>query len=117
MKADPALKYRTLKGELVRSLSEKYIADFLYCYDVKYVYEKPLVLDDEEIKPDFYLPSYDTYVEFWGLLEDSNYFHSFKWKVEKYNTHKIRFIALQSEDLPVLERNFEAKLKIALRGI
>ena len=114
MKADPILKYRTLKGELVRSLSEKYIADFLYTNAVKYEYERLIVLDGEHLRPDFYLPEYNIYIEFWGMLEDSHYFHSFKWKVEKYKAHKIRFIALQREDLPVLEKNFETKLKTAL---
>jgi hypothetical protein len=114
MKTDASLKYRTLKGELVRSLSEKFVADFFYSNGIKYEYERPLVLDGEKIKPDFYLPTYNTYVEFWGLLEDSNYFNAFKWKVEKYNSHKIRFIPLRLEDLPVLEKNFETKLKTVL---
>ena len=107
-------RYQTLRGEFVKSLSEKYIADFLYLHQVQYEYEHPLFLDGQMIKPDFYLPSYDTYIEFWGILEDPNYYHSFKWKVEKYKAHNIRFIALQLEDLPALEKNFEIKLKTAL---
>lgn len=38
IKAERALK--TLKGEFVRSIDERYIADFLYIHDIEYQYEK-----------------------------------------------------------------------------
>ena len=85
MKAD--LKYPTLQGELVRSLSEKYIADFLFTHGMKYEYEHPLFLDGRSIRPDFYLPAYNTYIEFWGMLEEPEYFNSSgRWQ----NTTLIR---------------------------
>ncbi len=103
-------------GELVRSLSEKTIADYLFTHKVEYVYEKHIKLDGKEIKPDFYLPVYDLYIEFWGMLERPDYFETFKWKVDMYHKHHINFIALNPEDLPNLEERFGPKLRIAIRN-
>jgi hypothetical protein len=114
--ANPTPRYPTLKGELVRSLSEKYVADFFFTHRVAYEYEKNIFLDGKEMKPDFYLPTYDLYVEFWGMLERSSYFDSFKWKVEMYNKHRINFIALNLEDLPDLTKRFEIKLQYAIKN-
>jgi hypothetical protein len=112
--ANPTPRFKTLKGEMVRSLSEKFIADFLFTHNVIYEYEKHLKLDQWELKPDFYLPTYNIYVEFWGMLNDQNYFQNFQSKVQTYNKHHIKFIALNQEDLPNIETNFPIKLQIAL---
>jgi|SRR5579862_4245272 len=111
---DPTPRFKTLKGEMVRSLSEKFIADFLFTHNVAYEYEKHIKLDNWELKPDFYLTTYNIYIEFWGMLNDPNYFQNFQSKVEKYNKHHIKFIALNQDDLPNIERNFPIKLQIAL---
>ncbi len=100
----------------MRSLSEKYIADFLLMNKVSYQYEKHINLEGHDIKPDFYLPTYDLYLEFWGMLEKPDYFEKFKWKVDMYNKHKINFIALNFDDLPDLRNRFGAKLQIAIRN-
>ena len=114
--ANPTPRFPTLKGgELVRSLSEKYVADFLFTHKVSYEYEKHIFLEGKEIKPDFYLPTYDIYLEFWGMLERPDYFETFKWKVGMYNKHHINFIALNSDDLPDLDKRFGQKLQIAIR--
>ena len=68
--ANAPARFSTLKkGEKVRSLSEKYIADYLFTKRIDYQYEKILVLDHFTIKPDFYLPAYNVHIEFWGLLD------------------------------------------------
>jgi hypothetical protein len=112
--ADPTPRFKTLKGEMVRSLSEKFIADFLFTHKVEYEYEKHLKLDNWELKPDFYLSTYKIYLEFWGMLDDPRYFQNFQSKVTAYNKHHIKFIALNQEDLPNIETNFPIKLQIAL---
>ena len=116
MKPNSVHKYATLKGELVRSLSEKYIADFFFTHRVQYQYEMTLVLDGHKLIPDFYLPQYNLYVEFWGKLDDPAYFRSFRMKTDLYKAHGIKFIALQDNDLPTLDKNFEIKLKLALKS-
>ncbi|MGB5070335.1 MAG: ATP-dependent helicase [Flavobacteriales bacterium] len=55
--------YTTLGGELVRSKSERMIADWLYRHSVRYVYEPVVDFADFEFKPDFYIPEADLYLE------------------------------------------------------
>lgn len=54
---DDSTEYYTIKGERVRSKSEKIIADELYRYEVPYHYEKPLILRNKgkriKLRPDF----------------------------------------------------------------
>ncbi|MBD3213515.1 MAG: AAA family ATPase [Candidatus Lokiarchaeota archaeon] len=80
-------KYTTFNNLIVKSLSEKNIANFLFRNKIEFEYE-PLVewvdkddeinletkdVEDTEIPeekkyhPDFYLPEYDVYIEHWGL--------------------------------------------------
>jgi DNA helicase IV len=62
----------TLKGETVKSYGEVMIANFLYINGLKYEYETPYKFDTatmeySQYKPDFYLPDYDIYVEYYGI--------------------------------------------------
>ncbi len=115
---EPSPRFPTLKGEKVRSLSEKYIADYLFTNRLDYQYEKALTLEGYTIKPDFYLPTYNIYIEFWGMLDGNNpqYWKSFEWKTDKYQKHKVKFIPLRNEDLPDLANVFHIKLQQAIRS-
>ncbi|TAL80752.1 MAG: ATP-dependent helicase, partial [Bacteroidetes bacterium] len=55
--------YTTLRGDKVRSKSERYIADWLYIHEVDYTYEPILEIKDFKFRPDFYIPQADTYLE------------------------------------------------------
>lgn len=74
----------TLNGEKVKSYGEMDIANFLFENGVKYIYEHPYKIDtrDEEYgqyHPDFYLPGYDIYIEYFGVnrkFEVPEYFGS-----------------------------------------
>jgi len=116
--ADPTPRFPTLKGEKVRSLSEKYIADYLFTNRLEYQYEKAITLEGYTIRPDFYLPIYNIYIEFWGMLNGNNpqYWKSFEWKTDKYQRHKVKFIPLLNEDLPDLANVFPIKLQQAIRS-
>ncbi len=114
--ADPTPRFPTLRGEKVRSLSEKYIADYLFMNKIDYQYEKPLRLEGYAIKPDFYLPAYNVYIEFWGMLDERNpkYWEGFRWKKQNYFKHGIKFVPIRPEDLPDLELIFPSKLGQAM---
>jgi DNA helicase-4 len=56
-------KYTTLRGEKVRSKSERDIADWLYRHSIKYVYEPEIHFKDFEFRPDFFIPQADLYIE------------------------------------------------------
>lgn len=55
--------YTTLKGEKVKSKSERDIADWLFRHNLKYNYEPRVNFKDFEFKPDFYIPQADLYLE------------------------------------------------------
>lgn len=83
----------TEKGELVRSKSEKILADKLYYNGIPYIYEMPLKLGDFYIHPDFTilsLKSKQEYIwEHFGMLDDPNYAEKFVNKVETYHKHNF----------------------------
>ncbi len=81
----------TLKGEIVKSFGEKYIADFLFEHGIDYEYEKSITFSKNEketlniddgwnvYRPDFYITQggKEFYLEHWGVDENalkSDYF-------------------------------------------
>lgn len=62
----------TLKGELVKSYGELDIANYLYQNQIQYEYEASYKFDTNtaeygQYHPDFYLPDYDVYIEYFGI--------------------------------------------------
>ncbi|MDH5690287.1 MAG: hypothetical protein OEY81_02510 [Candidatus Bathyarchaeota archaeon] len=62
-----------MKGEEVKSIAERRIADYFVKNNINYVYEqearsKGRLFNYRISSPDFYLPDYDVYVEYWGLV-------------------------------------------------
>jgi DNA helicase-4 len=55
--------YTTLKGDRVRSKSERDIADWLYRHNVKYEYELDVYFKKFKCKPDFYIPQANMFIE------------------------------------------------------
>lgn len=85
---------KTDRGELVRSKSEKIIADKLYHLDIPYVYEQPLYLKKfGYIFPDFVMLNVRErreYVgEHFGMMDDLEYVDHAMRKIETYIKHDI----------------------------
>ncbi len=104
-------------GELVRSFSEKRIADYFKKNNIRYVYEQS---PDYVIRnPDFYLPDYDVYVEFWGLLnaDDSwtreNYERNMRRKMAIYHKRNKRLVSIYPQNLENLDWIFRKKFNNA----
>ncbi len=62
----------TISNETVKSYGEMDIANFLTQNRIQYIYEHPYKIDTRTIeynqyKPDFYLPEYDIYIEYFGI--------------------------------------------------
>ncbi len=55
--------YTTLKGDRVRSKSERDIADWLYRHNIKYKYELGVYFKKFDCKPDFYIPQANMFLE------------------------------------------------------
>ena len=58
----------TQDGTAVQSVGERRIADWLAARNIRYVYDGRLRLArDTTVRPDFYLPEFDLYIEYWGM--------------------------------------------------
>ncbi len=87
---------RTNNGETVRSLYEKDVADFLGEHEIKYIYEPKyyFTTTGETVKPDFFLPDYNIYIEIWGMASDPIYTRRMYWKKNRYKMEDILLIEL-----------------------
>jgi DNA helicase-4 len=117
---------RTLKGEVVKSFEEVFIANYLASQGVRYAYEHPYEVDTagpdyRQYRPDFYLPDHGIYVEHFGLdrngqppdyFDQQKYLDGVRWKRQLHAEHGTRLIEtysyLKREDL--LESTLEAAL-------
>lgn len=127
-------KLTTLKGEIVKSYGELEIANYLfsnnilYCYEEEYKYE---TINDkyQQYNPDFYLPEYDIYIEYFGIDENDEvapylksknglsasetYNESIKWKRnlhQENNTIMIETFYYENKQKKLIS-NLESKLK------
>jgi len=55
--------YTTLKGDKVKSKSERDISDWLYRHSIQYKYELDVYFKEFKCKPDFYIPQANMYIE------------------------------------------------------
>ena len=100
IKARRAIK--TLRGEYVRSVDERYIADYLYLQDIDYEYEKRYPNFNGDYYPDFYLVDYDFYLEHFALtskmlppewFDDPNkYMEGIEWKRKLHKENNTKMI-------------------------
>ena len=124
----------TMKKESVKSYGEMEIANFLAQNGVRYCYEHPYEFDTRteeysQYNPDFYLPDYNIYIEYFGINrqgEVPSYFNgshgmsatqayrkSMDWKRELHranNTLMIECFAYEKMEGTLLD-NLKAKLE------
>lgn len=104
-------------GIRVRSLSEKTILDFLYNNNIKVVYEKEIIYQDEKgedklLHPDFFLPDNDNLcIEFNGLTSKA-YLRSKEYTLKIYKQLGLNVLILTSEDIENGFRELKKILKI-----
>lgn len=67
------------------------------------------------LKPDFYLPEYEVYVEYWGLMNDKDYKERFNKKMKIYERNDIKVISLYENNLLNLDWVFTQKLLSLIR--
>lgn len=112
----------TLRGEKVKSKAEKMIADYFYRSNIGYEYEKVAkthawLFGKKISRPDFYLPDYNVYIEYWGMIDvdkkrkRSEYLRNMKWKMSQYHKNKIKFISIYPNNLGNINWIFKKKFK------
>lgn len=103
----------TIANETVKSYGEMDIANFLMQNGIQYIYEQPYKIDTRtseygQYHPDFYLPEYDIYIEYFGInrngevpsyFKGSNgmtatqsYQASMEWKRETHKNNETTLI-------------------------
>ena len=121
-KREYGVKSVTIKGEEVKSIAERRIEDYFVKNNINYVYEreakgKVLFFDYKISSPDFYLPDYDVYVEYWGLVDADDswtraqYIKNMKRKMALYYQNNIKFISIYPDNLKDLDWIFRRKFK------
>ena len=112
----------TKLGVQVRSRAEQRIAEYFDSIGLRYQYEKELeaglwIFTEKVSAPDFYLPDYDVYVEYWGMLHVSDdydrdkYQRTMKYKMGRYYELGVKFISLYPDNLKNLDWIFRKKFK------
>ncbi|NUN93130.1 MAG: HEAT repeat domain-containing protein [Verrucomicrobiae bacterium] len=98
-------------GTVVQSAGERRIADWLTAHGIAYRYDaKFRIIAEFQIRPDFYLPELDVYIEYWGL-DTPQYKMSMYKKQMLYQQEGKRLISIHPPDLSSLDGLLTAKLR------
>jgi hypothetical protein len=100
---------RTKDGHMVRSRAEVIIDNALYDYKLAHAYERKLPIE-EDLYSDFFIPTENVYIEFWGMEEDPKYAERKKVKIEIYKKYDFKLIELNDSDISNLDDHLPKKL-------
>ena len=107
---EAAKRLRTTDEVAVQSRGEKRIGDWLSAQGIAYRYdERVMVAGGDRIRPDFYLPEFDLYIEYWGM-STPEYVASRQRKQILYQREKKKLISLSYRDFDRLEDALAEKL-------
>lgn len=101
--------FRTKDGHMVRSRAEVIIDNALYDYKLAHAYERKLPIE-EDLYSDFFIPSENVYIEFWGMEENQKYSDRKKVEIEIYNKYDFKLIELNDNDILNLDDYLPKKL-------
>lgn len=91
---------RAKDGTWVQSDGERLICEALNGEGIRYRYDERFrILDGYAIRPDFYLPEFDVYIEYWGM-DTTDYKIGMLKKQQLYQQQGKRLVSLYPEDWP-----------------
>jgi len=97
-------------GRWVQSDDERLIANFLTEQGLAYRYDERLqIIDGSAIRPDFYLPELDLYLEYWGM-DTIDYKIGMLKKQKLYQQQGKRLVSVGFRDKPRLREVLAEKL-------
>ena len=101
---------RAKDGTWVQSDGERLICEILYAEQIRYRYDERFrILDGYAIRPDFYLPEFDVYIEYWGL-DTTDYRIGMLKKQQLYQQQGKRLVSLYPDDKPRMRETLLRKL-------
>lgn len=101
---------RAKDGTLVQSDGERRICEVLNALGIEYRYDERFrILDGYAIRPDFYLPEFDVYIEYWGM-DTADYKIGMLKKQQLYQQQGKKLISLYPDDKPRMKEILLQKL-------
>ncbi|MBI5526217.1 MAG: HEAT repeat domain-containing protein [Deltaproteobacteria bacterium] len=89
---------RARDGTLLQSDGERLIADWLHAQKIAYRYDERIrIVEGYAIRPDFYLPEFDVYIEYWGM-DTTDYKIGMLKKTKLYQQEGKRLISLSFQE-------------------
>jgi len=102
---------RSKYGTVVQSDGERCICNLLESKQIQYRYDERFrILDGYAIRPDFYLPEFDVYIEYWGM-DTADYKIGMLKKQKLYQQEGKKLISLYPEDKPRIREILLSKLE------
>lgn len=102
---------RAKDGTWVQSDGERLICEALEAEQIRYRYDERFrILDGYAIRPDFYLPEFDVYIEYWGM-DTADYKIGMLKKQKLYQQQGKRLISLYPADKPQMREQLLGKLE------
>lgn len=107
---EAAKRLRTTDEVAVQSRGEKRIGNWLSAKGIDYRYDDRMMMaGGERIRPDFYLPEFDLYIEYWGM-DTPEYVANMRHKQILYQRERKKLISLSFRDFDRLEQLLKEKL-------
>jgi len=91
-------RFKAEDGHFVKSKSEMLIDNWLYNNGVVHAYESRVPIP-EEMLCDFFIPSAEKYVEYWGLEDKEEYRKRMDKKRSLYSKHELDVVELREGDI------------------
>jgi hypothetical protein len=98
-------------GTLVQSDGERLIAEELTALGIAYRYDNRFrLIKGYAIRPDFYLPEFDLYIEYWGMEDNLDYQIGMLEKKKLYQQAEKKLISLYGREKHRLRETLREKL-------
>jgi hypothetical protein len=95
-KPDLIRNFKCIDGHIVKSKGELIIDNYLYLNGIQHIYEKKVRIKGHKIKTDWYLPQYNTFIEYWGYY-GNEYMKRKKEKLKLYHQTRLKLISIENE--------------------
>jgi len=99
-------------GTVVQSDGERLVAEELAALGLAFRYDNRFrIIKGYAIRPDFYLPELDLYIEYWGMEDKLDYRIGMLEKQKLYQQAGKRLLSLHAHEKPRLREALREKLK------